>query len=105
MNKSYFDGNVLHYIGCQIIVGLISICTLGLGSPWAICYFYRWETKHTIIDGRRLRFDGTGAGLFGKWIIWVILTIITFGIYGFWLYTSLMKWKTKHTHFENDSAY
>jgi uncharacterized membrane protein YjgN (DUF898 family) len=60
---------------------------------------YNWEVKHTVIDGKRLRFDGSAIGLFGLWIKWLLLIIITFGIYGFWVSISLKKWKTKHTHF------
>ncbi len=60
---------------------------------------YNWETKHTVIEGKRLKFTGTAIGLFGNWIKWWILTIITFGIYGFWLNIKLKKWITKHTVF------
>lgn len=62
---------------------------------------YNWEIKHTVVDGKRLRFDGTATGLFGNWIKWLLLTIITLGIYSFWLDIALKKWKTKHTHFAN----
>nr|DAM72144.1 MAG TPA: protein of unknown function (DUF898) [Caudoviricetes sp.] len=60
---------------------------------------YGWETKHTVINGKRLAFDGTAMQLFGNWIKWLLLTIVTIGIYGFWLSIALKKWKTKHTHF------
>jgi uncharacterized membrane protein YjgN (DUF898 family) len=60
---------------------------------------YNWETKHTVVNGHRLRFDGTALGLFGNWIKWALLCIITFGIYSFWLAIALKKWKAKHTHF------
>ena len=60
---------------------------------------YNWEIKHTVINGKRLRFDGTALGLFGTWIKWLLLTIITIGIYGFWVSIAIKKWKTKHTHF------
>ena len=60
----------------------------------------RWETKHTVINGHRLKFDGTALQLFGNWIKWLLLTIITLGIYGFWVCIKIKKWTTKHTHFE-----
>ena len=69
--------------------------------PWAVCMVYNWETKHTVVDGRRLKFDGTALGLFGNWIKWSLLCIITLGIYSFWLAIALKKWKAKHTHFAN----
>ena len=97
--KSYFDGGLLQLIGWQILGGLITVLTLGICYPWAICMIYRWEAKHTVINGRRLKFNGTAMQLFGNWIKWLLLTIITFGIYGFWLNIKLIQWKTKHTEF------
>ena len=99
--KSYFDGGLLQLIGWHILGSLVTVLTLGICYPWAICMIYRWEAKHTVINGRRLRFDGTAVQLFGNWIKWLLLTIITLGIYGFWLNIKLIQWKTKHTVFAN----
>lgn len=97
--RSYFDGGLLQLIGWRILGILVTLCTLGICYPWAVCMVYRWETRHTVIDGRRLEFDGTALGLFGLWIKWWILCFITLGIYGFWVCISIRKWKVKHTHF------
>ena len=97
--KSYFDGGLLQLIGWQILGGLVTVLTLGICYPWAICMIYRWEAKHTVINGRRLRFDGKAVQLFGSWIKWLLLTIITLGVYSFWLNIKLIQWKTKHTVF------
>lgn len=99
MQESNFDGGLLQLIGWRLLGALVTIVTLGICAPWAICMVYSWETKHTTIDGRRLRFDGTAIGLFGHWIKWLLLTIITIGIYGLWVNIKIKKWKTKHTHF------
>lgn len=98
---SYFDGGLLQLIGWKLLGGLITIITLGICYPWAVCMIYRWETKHTVVDGKRLVFDGTAWQLFGSWIKWFLLTIITLGIYGFWIGIKTKKWITKHTHFAN----
>ena len=97
--ESYFDGGLLQLIGWKILGGLITGLTLGICYPWAVCMVYNWEIKHTIINGRRLKFNGSAFGLFGLWIKWLLLIIITLGIYSFWVQISLKKWKTKHTHF------
>ena len=97
--KSYFDGGLLQLIGWQILGVLVTVITFGICYPWAICMIYRWEARHTVINGRRLQFTGTAIQLFGNWIKWLLLTIITFGIYSFWLSIKLKKWKTKHTEF------
>ena len=97
--KSCFDGGLLQLIGWRILGGFITAITLGICYPWAICMIYRWEAKHTVINGRRLKFTGTAIQLLGNWIKWILLTIITLGIYGFWLNIKLIKWKTKHTEF------
>ena len=85
MKKSYFDGGLLQLIGWKILGALIIICTLGICTPWAVCLEYNWEIKHTVIEGKRLKFDGTAMQLFGNWIKWLLLIFITFGIYGFWI--------------------
>lgn len=99
--NSYFDGGLLQLIGWKILGYLITVVTLGICAPWAICMVYSWEVKHTVVDGKRLRFDGSAVGLFGTWIKWLLLCIITLGIYSFWIQIDLKKWKTKHTHFAN----
>lgn len=99
--ESYFDGGLLQLIGWKLLGGLITIITLGICYPWAICMVYNWGVKHTVIEGKRLEFDGKAIQLFGNWIKWLLLTIITFGIYGFWVGIKLKKWITKHTHFAN----
>lgn len=97
--ESYFDGGLAQMIGCNILAVLLTILTLGLGFPWAMCMKKAWEVEHTVVDGRRLTFDGNGAQLFGNYIKWVLLTIITLGIYGLWLEIKMKKWIVKHTHF------
>ena len=101
MSESFFDGGLLQLIGWKILGFFVTIFTLGICYPWALCMVYSWEIKHTVVEGRRLYFDGTAIQLFGNWIKWLLLCIITFGIYAFWLSISIKKWKVKHTHFAN----
>ncbi|MBE6639188.1 MAG: DUF898 domain-containing protein [Ruminococcaceae bacterium] len=96
--QSKFTGGLLGLIGISIAQALLTLITLGIGTPWAICMKERWLAKHTIIDGRQLVFDGTGGQLFGNFIKWFLLSIITLGIYSFWLTIKMKKWVVKHTH-------
>ncbi len=98
--ESYFDGGLLQKTCWRILGILITICTLGICFPWAICMIIDWETKHTVIEGRRLCFDGSAIQLFGNWIKWLILMTITLGIYGLWVSIKMKQWITKHTHFQ-----
>ncbi len=101
MKESYFDGGLFQLIGWNILGFIIIVLTLGICTPWAICMQYNWKIKHTVIEGKRLKFTGSAIGLFGSWIKWFILIILTLGIYSFWVGIALEKWKTKHTHFIN----
>lgn len=102
MNDSYFDGKLLQLIGLKIVSFIVIVCSLGILYPLACCWMYNWKLKHTVINGRRLRFTGTAMGLFGNWIKWWLLCLITLGIYGFWLGIALEEWKAKHTTFANE---
>ncbi len=99
-SESYFDGTLSQYVGWKILGAIVTVCTLGICYPWAFCMIYSWETRHTVIEGKRLVFDGTAAQLFGLWIKWLFLSIGTIGLYSFWIGISLKEWKTEHTHFE-----
>lgn len=102
MSKSLhftFDGGVATYYGTAILAFFITICTFGIAFPWALCMKQRWIAKHTLIDGRRLKFIAHGGSLIGLWIKWLILCIITIGIYSFWIGPNLQKWIVEHTDF------
>lgn len=98
MKRSEFDGRLLGLIGNAILCFLVTLFTLGLGYPWAVCIQERWYAKHTYIDGKQLTFDGKGGELFGQYIKWFLLTIVTLGIYSFWLTIKMKQWIVEHTH-------
>lgn len=97
---SYFDGTLLQLIGYRILAFLITSISFGLLFPFAFTLVYSWKMKHTVINGRRLKFIGSGFQLIGNWILWMFLIIITLGIYSFWVGIAFEKWKVKNTVFE-----
>ncbi|MFI3163634.1 MAG: DUF898 family protein [Bacillota bacterium] len=101
MKDSYFDGGLLSWIGWNVLGVVITVCTLGICFPWAVCMTYGWKINHTVVEGKRLQFNGKAIGLFRNWIKWLLLTIITLGIYSFWLTIALEKWKVKNTTFQD----
>lgn len=98
--RFYFDGGAASFLGTGIIAALITICTFGMGFPFALVLLERWRARHTYIDGQRLMFSGTGLGLFGMWVKWLLLIIFTFGIYSFWVIPRIQAWKVEHTDFD-----
>ncbi|MFR4967617.1 hypothetical protein [Lactobacillus kalixensis] len=98
---SFFDGGLLSLIGWTLLGIIVTVCTLGICYPWAVCMIYGWEINHTVIEGRRMEFVGSAWGLFGNWIKWLLLIIITLGIYGFWVRIKILDWKAKNTRFRN----
>jgi hypothetical protein len=102
--ESKFDGGLLSYIGWSILGAIVTLFTLGICYPWALCMVYGWRINHTIINGKRLRFKGTAVSLLGHWVLWLFLCVITLGIYSFWLFIALEKWKVKNTSFAEDAG-
>lgn len=71
--KSYFDGTGFQLMGWNILCAIIIFITFGFGAAWASCLKLRWETSHTVVNGKRLYFNGTAGQLFGKMIAWEII--------------------------------
>ena len=38
--RNFFDGGLLSLIGCTILGTLVTVFTLGICYPWAICMMY-----------------------------------------------------------------
>jgi uncharacterized membrane protein YjgN (DUF898 family) len=103
ISKSFkFHGDVSSHFGVAILSFLLTVITLGLGYPWAVCMKEQWKANNTTINGKKLKFIGTGSGLFMKWLLWSFLFIITIGIYGLWIAPKFQKWVIEHTDFVDD---
>lgn len=98
-NVSYFDGNSFQYFGYGLLGGLLIGVTCGIATPWVVCMLQKWDTKHQVVNNRRLVFSGTGLGFLGEYIIIALLSIITCGIYTPWGIVRLMKYIVRHTDF------
>ena len=99
---SYFDGGVLELIGWRILAFLITVITIGIATPWAQCMLYSWQLKHTVYNGKRLKFEGTGGDLFVNMFKWLFFTIITLGIYALFVPIKKAKWVISNIHFEDE---
>lgn len=98
--SKYTGGAIMTFL-VNLVVGFVSIISIGLLFPFMFCWKKKWEAEHTFINGRRLVFDGKGTQLFGRFIIWALLAIVTLGIYFIVKGNiSFVAWETKHTHFE-----
>ena len=95
--RSRFTGNIGGWFGIRLLAGLLTVCTLGIGAPWAKRMILNWEISHTYISGTRLGFDGKGGQLFGKALLWGLLTVVTLSIYGWFVPIRFKKWIWGHT--------
>ena len=102
---SYFDGGFWQLVGLFLLSLIICTITLNIAFPWVCCWFTRWRTNHTVVDGKRLQFNGKGISLFGHfilkgWLLGLILGPLTLGLY--WIYyfgISIKKWEINNTTF------
>jgi len=98
---SHFDGGVLGLIGVSLAVFFLTLITLGLAGPAMHCYMLRWQYRHTVVGGYRLKFTGTGWQLFWRAIVWSLLTVITIGIFGLWVPIKYKKWEISHVEIDS----
>ena len=101
---SYFDGGLIELIGWKLLAFIITLVTLGFAWPWAKCMIYSYQIKHTVYNGKRLKFVGTGGDLFVNNFKWVLLSIITFGIYAFFIPVKKTKWVISNIYFEDEEC-
>lgn len=92
----------LELIGWRVLAFLITVITFGIGASWGSCMLYSYQMKHTVYNGKRLKFEGTGGDLFVNRFKWVFLSIITFGIYIFFIPIKKTKWVISNIHFEDE---
>lgn len=99
---SYFDGGLLELIGWRILAFLVIGITFGIATPWAQCMLYNYQYKHTVYNGKRLKFEGTGGDLFVNYFKWFFFTIITLGFYAFVIPVKKTKWVVSNLHYEDE---
>ncbi len=99
--SSRFEGSTAAHFGMSLVIGLLSVLSLGFAVPALKCWYLRWKYRNTVIGGYRLKFNGTGGQLFGKWILWCLLCIVTVGIYTIWMPVKLLEWETKHVEIDS----
>lgn len=99
---SYFDGGLLELIGWRILAFLIIGITFGIATPWANCMLYSYQFKHTVYNGKRLKFEGRGGDLFVNYFKWIFFTIITLGIYLLFVPIKKTKWIISNLHYEDE---
>ena len=98
--RFHFDGGPASFVCTAIAATLITVCTFGLGFPFALVLLERWRAQHTYIDGQRLLFSGTGLGLVALLVKLFILCFVTFGVYAFWVIPRIQQWKVENTDFD-----
>ena len=98
-NESCFDGGSLEYLGYGLLSGVLLMITCGLSYPWVMAMLQRWDTKHQVINRRRLVFSGSGLGFLGEYLIIFILTVITCGLYAPWGTVRMNKYIIRNTDF------
>lgn len=78
--------SLLEAIGFIVIWLVISILTLGIGSFFAVYYFYKTLINKTYVIDRagsqvgRLNCDLSLGEIIGHIIVWILITIVTLGI-------------------------
>lgn len=97
-NESFFDGKLIQLIGINLFTYLLTLISLGLLFPFAVCYRQKWIARHTIINRKKIVFSGKAMSLVGNYLLWWFLSIITLGIYSLWLPIKIYEWQVKNTH-------
>jgi len=80
--RASYEGTALDLFGQMIVVGLLSMVTMGIYSFWGYVRIRKHVCNQTLLDEIPWQFEGTAGGYFKVAIVTWLLTTITFGIYG-----------------------
>ena len=75
----------------KVVIGAVIIL---FGFCWAWTIGLKWKSKHTIINGYRLKFKAGALNFFFNVLKWLVLTVITVGLFIFWLPGKYRNWKS-----------
>ena len=78
-----FRGQALSLFGQLLLVGLLTMITLGIYSFWGYVRIRRWVVSNLYVGDAALEYTGTGGQFFGVVIVNLLLTLITLGFYAF----------------------
>lgn len=97
--ESKFNASFISNFINGLIVKTITIASLGILYPYALCYEENFITKNIIIMGKEIKFIGKWKDLFKKYIRWYLLIFATLGIYIFIVPYKIKKWVSENTIF------
>lgn len=99
MHNLEFRGRWIDIFGNVLLIGILSIITLGIYAPWGYARYQRVIATRTYYQDQSLQFDGTGGQAFVEFLIIAALTIVTLGLYAIlgFASTRLLRWQYAHT--------
>lgn len=98
----YFTANAIGYFFMRILFNLLYLLSFVIFVPFIISFKNRYLLKHTVVDGRILKFTGHGANLLGRFLLWSLLSVITLSIYSWFIPMRFARWINKHTHLKEE---
>ncbi|MCL2555893.1 MAG: hypothetical protein FWE03_02585 [Firmicutes bacterium] len=79
MKKSVFTGKMLPFLWVHVVYFASILLTANLLMPLGLAYKERYLAKHTIIDGKELKFVGSGTKLLIKKLLISLISPIILG--------------------------
>lgn len=70
------SGSTWHYLGLNVVYGLLTVVTLGIALPWAQVALERYKLNHTWFGDREVSIEATGRDLLWRWLVVLALGIV-----------------------------
>jgi uncharacterized membrane protein YjgN (DUF898 family) len=95
--RTTYHGTVGGLVSTMFVPAILTACTFGIYTPWAICKFKNWMYSQVDVSGERLQFNGDGGGLLGIWLLGNILCSVTCFIYFPWHHNNMLEYEWNNT--------
>ena len=79
-----------------LVTLILTVVGVIVGLAWASVIFIKWDVKHMVVSGKRMKLAACTFNLFLNVLKWTFLTIITVGVYLLFIPIAFRKWQVKN---------
>lgn len=97
-SDSSFEGLTIGFLKAFFLGAAISILTLGLGFPYALHIYVKWEQDNAMVSGCPKEYRGTVRMMYAQWGKWLLYSICSCFLFLLIIKKAVNRWVLENTY-------